>query len=99
MIDDDAVTTQELSEELIFLIATATTDAQRKRATDLFRRYARRIDADAYRRGRDSVMPQSAAPRLSPAPHRDATMAEIAAALQPDDGVSLIPRVTWQEQT
>lgn len=95
MIEEDTITTQELSEELIFLIATAATDAQRKRATDLFRRYARRIDADAYRRGRDSVTP-AAAPRV-PAPHRDATIDEIAAALQPDQNVSLIPRVAWQE--
>jgi hypothetical protein len=95
MIDEDTVTIQDLSEELVFLIATATTDAQRKRATDLFRRFVRRIDADAYRRGRDSVAPV-AAPR-APAPHRDATMDEIAAALQPDHRVSLIPRVAWQE--
>ncbi|CAN5405418.1 hypothetical protein BH11PSE4_BH11PSE4_14640 [soil metagenome] len=100
MIDDDLnLTTADLHEELIFLIATATTDTERKRATELFRRFARRVVIDAYRQGQDSVRPAVAVVReaadVGPA---DADAAQAApAALPPDHLVSLIPPVSWQD--
>ena len=100
MIDDDlGLTTADLHEELIFLIATATTDTQRKRATELFRRFARRVVVDAYREGQDSVRPAVAvvpdAADVAPA-GADADPAATAT-LQPDHRVSLIPPVSWQD--
>jgi hypothetical protein len=97
MIDDDSgLTTADLSEELIFLIATAVTDAQRKRATDLFRRIVRQVEADAWRRGRDSVTPVLS-PVVAPAePVADAASI-VTETLPPDHRVSLIPLVSWQD--
>lgn len=105
MIDDESrASAAELSEELIFLIATAQTDAQRKRATDLFRRFARQVEADTFRRGRESVSPV-VAPTVAPAEpmaQETATVAESASEtvselLPPDHRVSLIPLVSWQD--
>ena len=108
MIDDDSrVSAAELSEELIFLIATAQTDAQRKRATDLFRQFARQAEAEAFRRGRDSVTPvasPSVAP-VKPVAQETAAVGEadgaaietVSEILPPDHLVSLIPLVSWQE--
>ena len=92
---DVGLTTAELSEELIFLIATASTDAQRNRATELFRRIARQVEAEAFRRGRDS------GPDIPPAagavaPVADATT-NLTETLPPDHRVSLIPLVSWQD--
>lgn len=42
----------EMSDELIFLIASAATDEQRKYAADLFRYFTRVVERDAYQRGR-----------------------------------------------
>jgi hypothetical protein len=41
-----------MSDELIFLIASAATDEQRKYAADLFRYFAQAVARDAYQRGR-----------------------------------------------
>lgn len=97
MIDDDStLTTAELSEELIFLIATALTDAQRKRATDLFRRFARQVEAEAWRRGRDSVSPV-VSPEVAPAEPAAEGAPIVTETLPPDHRVSLIPLVSWQD--
>jgi hypothetical protein len=92
--DPLGATTAELSEELIFLIASAATDDQRKRATELFRYLSRRLDEEAFRRGQDSVavrrLPPSAVPLMLEAP-----------AIQPGDQASdeardgLIPQIDW----
>jgi hypothetical protein len=44
-------TIAEMSDELIFLIASAATDEQRKYAADLFRYFARAVARDAYQQG------------------------------------------------
>jgi len=96
--DNSTVTAAELSEELIFLIATAVTDAQRKRATELFRRFARQVEADAFRRGRDSVTPVVASPpAVAPAEAVAEADAVVTETLPPDHRVSLIPLVSWQD--
>jgi hypothetical protein len=94
-IDDPlGATTSELSEELIFLIASASTDDQRKRATELFRYFSRQLEDEAYRRGQESV-----APRQLPSPA--APLALEAPAIQPTEQASdeaqggLIPQVRW----
>jgi DNA-directed RNA polymerase specialized sigma24 family protein len=105
--DDSGATAAELSEELIFLIATAQSDAQRKRAADLLRRFARQVEADAFRRGRDSVTP-AASPAVAPGePVAQETAAvceadraaieTVSEILPPDHRVSLIPLVSWQD--
>jgi hypothetical protein len=92
--DPLGATTSELSEELIFLIASASNDDQRKRATELFRYFSRQLEQEAFRRGRDSV----ATPQLPPPP-----LALEAPAIQPvdhahdDDAVRLIPPVSWRD--
>lgn len=95
LIDDDTATVEELSEELIFLIAAVSTDAQRKRAIDLFRRFARLAEAEAYRRGRESVGPP--VPVSATGPDVEATVTGPEQALAPDHRVSLIPPVSWQD--
>lgn len=92
-IDDPlGATTSELSEELIFLIASAATDDQRKRATELFRYFSRQLEDEAYRRGQESV----AVRQLPPPP-----LALEAPAIQPTEHASdevqggLIPQVRW----
>lgn len=108
MIDDDSrVTAAELSEELIFLIATAQSDAQRKRATDLFRRFARQVESEAWRRGRDSIMPvvSPVVAPVEPVAQETATVGDtdgaaietVSETLPPDHRVSLIPLVSWQD--
>lgn len=98
-IDDRAgdplgATTAELSEELIFLIASASTDDQRKRATELFRYYSRQLEAEAYRRGQDT-----GAPRQLPAPATP--LALEAPTIQPtehafeDEQGGLVPQARW----
>ncbi|MET0905926.1 MAG: hypothetical protein ABWY10_07575 [Tardiphaga sp.] len=96
--DPLGATTAELSEELIFLIASASTDEQRKRATELFRYLSRRLDEEAFRRGQDSVavrrLPSPTVPLMLEAP-----------AIQPSDQTSnqtsdevrggLIPQIDW----
>lgn len=92
--DPLGATTSELSEELIFLIASAATDDQRKRATELFRYFSRQLEEEAFRRGQDSV-----APRQLPPP--TVTLALEAPAIQPTEQASdeaqggLIPQVRW----
>ncbi len=92
--DPLGATTSELSEELIFLIASASTDDQRKQATELFRYFSRQLEDEAYRRGQESV-----APRQLPAP--TAPLALEAPAIQPTEQASdeaeggLIPQVRW----
>lgn len=54
------VTIAEMSDELIFLIASASTDEQRKYAAELFRRLVRAVARDAYRRGELSAAMASA---------------------------------------
>ena len=95
MIDDNTATVEELSEELIFLIAAVSTDAQRKRAIDLFRRFARLAESEAYRRGRESVSPL--VPVSPTGPDAGAAGADPERALAPDHRVSLIPPVSWQD--
>jgi hypothetical protein len=100
--DPIGATTSELSDELIFLIASASTDEQRKYATELFRHFARQVAMEAYRLGQRSM----AVPRL-PAPDASAleqdSGPEQAPAIQPsqqpsdDPSVSLIPPVSWQD--
>lgn len=113
MIDDPiGATPKQLSDELIFLIASASTDDQRKYATDLFRHFARQVAVDAYRRGQQSV----AVPELSAPPTPGDAEAP---AIQPSDGQlsgdgfsdaaladgqpsgdqppNLIPQVRWQD--
>jgi hypothetical protein len=93
MIDDDlSLTTADLYEELIFLIATASTDTQRKRATELFRRFARRVVVDAFQQGQDSVRPTLVA---APSEAAEIALAAPAKTLAPDHLVSLIPKVSW----
>lgn len=99
VIDDPVgATTAELSDELIFLIASVSTDEQRKYATDLFRHFARQVALDAYRLGQRSM----AIPRL-PAPSSETTITppepDDAPAIQLSDdlSVSLIPPVRWQD--
>lgn len=92
--DPLGATTSELSEELIFLIASAATDDQRKRTTELFRYFSKQLAEEAYRCGQESMaarqLPQSAAPLALEAP-----------AIQPSEQASdeaqdgLIPRVRW----
>jgi hypothetical protein len=95
VIDDDrSLTTADLHEELIFLIATASSDTQRKRATELFRRFARRVVVDAYRQGQDSVRQDGV--RQDNVRAADA-LAAPAPTLAPDHPVSLIPMVSWQD--
>lgn len=92
--DPLGATTSELSDELIFLIASAATDDQRKRATELFRYFSRQLESEAYRRGQESV-----APRQLPSP--TAPLALEAPAIQPSEQAndearsSLIPQVRW----
>lgn len=92
--DPLGATTSELSEELIFLIASASTDDQRKRATELFRYFSRQLEDEAYRRGQESV-----APRQLPSPV--APLALEAPAIQPSEQADdeaqggLIPQVRW----
>lgn len=92
--DPLGATTSELSEELIFLIASAATDDQRKRATELFRYFSRQLEEEAYRRGQESIairqLPLSAVPLALEAP-------TIQPAEQASDEVrdSLIPQVRW----
>jgi hypothetical protein len=105
--DPIGTTTSELSDELIFLIASASTAEQRKYATELFRHFARQVALDAYRLGQRSMD----IPRL-PAPAPETTDMTAGAAegqedsvssLQPsqspsdDPSVSLIPPVSWQD--
>jgi hypothetical protein len=96
--DPIGATTAEPSDELIFLIASVSTDEQRKYATELFRHFARQVALDAYRLGQRSM----AIPRL-PAPAAEAATTppepDEAPAIQPSDdpSVSLIPPVRWQD--
>lgn len=84
VIDESGIATVDaMSEDLIFLIAAIATDADRKRAIDLFRRIARQIAAEAYLRGQQSVTIQHGS-------------AQDDAALAPDHRVSLIPPIDWQ---
>jgi hypothetical protein len=95
--DPTAATTSEISDELIFLIASASSPEQRKYAADLFRYFSRQLEFEAYRRGQQSM----AIPQLpSPAMIIDATPEQDEApALQPSDEISvdLIPPVRWQD--
>jgi hypothetical protein len=92
--DPLGATTSELSEELIFLIASAATDDQRKRATELFRYFSRQLEDEAYRRGQQSVAPRQLSPPTAP-------LALEAPASQPTEQASdeaqssLIPQVRW----
>jgi hypothetical protein len=98
VLDDPAIaTTSELSEELIFQIASAATPEQRKYTTDLFRYFVRQVEFEAYRRGQQSMaIPQLPAPSMvvdvQAEPHE-------APAIQPSDdaSVGLIPPVRWQD--
>jgi hypothetical protein len=95
--DPTAATTSEISDELIFLIASASSPEQRKYAADLFRYFSRQLEFEAYRRGQQSM----AIPQLpSPAMIIDATPEQDEApAIQPSDEISvdLIPPVRWQD--
>jgi hypothetical protein len=99
--DLTGATTSELSDELIFLIASASSPEQRKHAAELFRYFAKQLEFEAYRRGQQSM----AVPRLpSPAIIIDAAPEpDEAPAIQPSDdpcvdlSVSLIPQVRWQD--
>lgn len=102
MLDDPATdplgaTTSELSEELIFLIASASSGDQRRHAAELFRHYSRQLEAEAYQRGRQSAAP----PQLPPPPVPAALEAPAIQPAQPSDhpdaAVSLIPQVRWQD--
>ena len=90
--DPLGATTSELSEELIFLIASAATDDQRKRATELFRYFSRQLEDEAFRRGQESI----AVRQLPPLP-----LALEAPAIQPTEQASeeaqggLIPQIRW----
>jgi hypothetical protein len=97
LIDDDTATAEELSEELIFLIAAVSTDAQRKRAIELFRRFARLTAEEAYRNGCESVKPPaptSTEPRADPSAQRQPQQEK---PLIPDRRVSLVPEVSWED--
>jgi hypothetical protein len=99
--DPIGATTSELSDELIFLIASASSPLQRKYAAELFRYFAKQLEFESYRRGQRSM----AVPQLpSPAMIIDATPEQDEApAIQPSDdpredpSVSLIPPVRWQD--
>ena len=98
-IDDRArdplgTTTAELSEELIFLIALATTDDQRKRATELFRYYSRQLEAEAYRRGQKSVAIRQLPPPAMPLALEAPTIQPTEQASDEAD-VGLVPQVRW----
>lgn len=90
----DATTTEatiaEMSDELIFLIASAATDEQRKYAADLFRHFSREVARDAYRRGR-----QTAAVASPDVVDGDTVEAPVASHTD-DDGVSIVPPVRWE---
>jgi len=92
--DPLGATTSELSEELIFLIASAATDDQRKRATELFRYFSRQLEDEAFRRGQESVAPRQLPPPVAP-------LALEAPAIQPTEQPSdeaesgLVPQVRW----
>lgn len=99
--DLNGATTSELSDELIFLIASASSPEQRKYAADLFRYFARQLEFESYRRGQQSMaVPQLPSPSMiideTPEPGE-------APAIQPSDdpgddlSVSLIPPVRWQD--
>ena len=99
--DLTCATTSEISDELIFLIASASSPEQRKYAAELFRYFAKQLEFESYRRGQQSM----AVPQLpSPAMIIDATSEQDEApAIQPSDdpcedlSVSLIPPVRWQD--
>jgi hypothetical protein len=97
VIDDPiGATTADLSDELIFLIASASTDEQRKYATELFRYFARQVALESFRLGQKSM----AVPQLPPPAFDAATESDHAPAIQPSDddhSVSLIPPVSWQD--
>ena len=91
--DPNSATTSDLSDELIFLIASASSPEQRKYAAELFRYFSRQLEFEAYRRGQQSM----AVPQLpSPAMIIDAMPVQNEApAIQPSD--DLIPPVRWQD--
>jgi hypothetical protein len=99
--DLTGATTSELSDELIFQIASASSPEQRKYAADLFRYFAKQLEFESYRRGQQSM----AVPQLpSPAMIIDATPEQDEApTIQPSDdpgddpSVGLIPPVSWQD--
>ncbi|QUS41897.1 hypothetical protein RPMA_25970 [Tardiphaga alba] len=94
VLDDPlGATPSELSEELIFLIASVSTDDQRKYATELFRYYARQVELDAYRRGQQSMM----APQLPPPVSTEAPGIQPTANASHEIAVSLIPQVRWED--
>jgi hypothetical protein len=92
--DPLGATTSELSEELIFLIASAATDDQRKRATELFRYFSKQLADEAYRCGQESMAARQLPPPIAP-------LALEAPAIQPSEQASdeaqggLIPQVRW----
>jgi hypothetical protein len=99
--DPTGATTSEISDELIFLIASASSSEQRKYAADLFRYFSRQLEFEAYRRGQHSMsVPQLPPPVvvIDVTPEQDG-----APAIQPSDdpcedlSVSLIPPVRWQD--
>jgi hypothetical protein len=91
--DHDGASTAEISDELIFLIASAATDEQRKYAADLFRYFARQVALDAYRHGQQSVATSAAPSTADPIP----VVMDDTPATQPDDDhpVSLVPPVRF----
>lgn len=100
MLDDPlGASASELSEELIFLIASASTDDQRKRATELFRYYSRQLAEEAFRRGQESVAvrqlpPAAAPPALEPPAIQ---LADHSAAQTPQASPSVIPQIRWHD--
>lgn len=98
---DDAVDTTtadatiaEMSDELIFLIASAATDEQRKYAADLFRHFTREVARDAYRRGRQTAVaaPSEVVDEVADRDAGDAPTAPHAS----DNAVSIVPPVRWE---
>lgn len=99
VIDDPiGATTSELSEELIFLIASASTDEQRKYTTELFRHFARQVALEAFRLGQNRVaMPQLPLPASEAADIPSAPGHAQDIVPSDEHSVSLIPQVRWED--
>jgi hypothetical protein len=107
-VTDDPIgaTTAEISDELIFLIASASTADQRKYATELFRHFARQVALESYRLGQRSMaVPRLPAPVLDnaditaslPRQQGDATSLQPSQSPPDDPSVGLIPPISWQD--
>jgi hypothetical protein len=90
-------TIAEMSDELIFLIASAATDEQRKYAADLFRYFAGVVARDAYQRGRrdGAALPANVPADVGERLQGDAA---IAPGVGDGDAVSIVPQAAGESE-